>query len=163
MRTTTATLLALALFAATAGGGSSKPAAPPQPLETAPPAKPAGSKFTVDYVNPGFPPVQVEVLKAGSGKVAKVGAEVTVHYVANAVGQPVYASSRQQGSQPKTFVAGVGAMGILPGWDAAVVHMREGDLWKLTIPPELAYGANAGPKVPPNSTVEIEVEMLKVN
>jgi len=154
--------LALALTLVPACGGSSDGGAAVAPVETAPPAKPAGSTFTVDYFSPGFPPVQVEVLKAGSGKVAKIGSDVTVHYVAKAQGQEPYASSRQAGSSPKSYVAGVGQMGIVPGWDAASVHMREGDLWKLTIPAELGYGDKGGPKVPPNSTLEIEVEMLEV-
>ena len=161
MRILTAALLAGALSVAAACGGS-KPAPAPTPMQTAPPAKPAGSKFTVDYVNPGFPPIQVEVVRAGTGKVASIGADVVMHYVANAQGKEPYASSRQAGSQPLETTVGVGKPGLVPGWDAAMIHMREGDLWKLTIPPELAYGPNGGPKVPPNSIVEIDVEMLEI-
>ena len=163
MRVLFAAALVAALALAPACGGSSgggqKPA---EPIQTAPPARPAGTKFTIDYFSPGFAPVQVEVLRAGSGKLAKIGAEVQMHYVARAVGQEPYASSRQAGSSPKDAVVGVGQMGIVPGWDAAAVHMREGDLWKLTIPAELGYGDKGGPKVPPNSVLEIEVEMVSV-
>ncbi len=143
-------------------GGSSGGGAPPEKAApAAPPAKPAGSKFAVDYMNPGFPPVQVEVVRAGTGKVAYFGAMVKMHYTANAVGKEAYASSRVSGT-PKEMAVGMGSGGIIPGWDAAAMHMREGDVWKITIPPELAYGPNGGPKVPPNSIVEIELEMVEV-
>ena len=40
--------------------------------------------------------------------------------------------------------------------------MRIGDIWKVTIPPKLAYGSHGGAKIPPNSTHEFEIEMLEV-
>ena len=158
-RTTTAMALALALTFTTAcdsgGGGTTEPA----PTTQAPPAKPAGSKFEVKYHMPGdFPPVQVEVLKAGTGKLVVYGGMLKMHYTGNAVGKEPYDTSR--GKEPKEVAAGVGK--VLPGVDAALINMREGDHWKLTIPPELGFGDKAGPKVPANSTLEFEVEVVKV-
>ena len=41
--------------------------------------------------------------------------------------------------------------------------MKVGDKFKFTIPPELAYGAsNRNPKIPPNSTLVFEVELLGI-
>jgi hypothetical protein len=163
MRILVAALLVGALTLATACGGGGAPAPAPTPVQAAPPAKPAGTKFTIDYFSAGFPPVQIEVIRAGTGnKVAGIGADVVMHYVANAQGKEPYASSRQAGSSPMETTVGVGKPGLVPGWDAAATHMRAGDLWKLTIPPELAYGPNGGPKVPPNSILEVEVEMVEV-
>jgi FKBP-type peptidyl-prolyl cis-trans isomerase len=147
--------LAFTLTAACDSGGS---APPPAPVPAAPPAQPAGSKFTVDYMTAGFPPVQVEVLKAGSGKLVPFGGMLTIHYTGNAIGKPAYDSSR--GKEPKEVAAGVGK--VLPGVDAALIKMREGDHWKLTIPAELGFGDKAGPKVPANSVLEFEVEVVKV-
>ncbi len=124
MHILTAALLAGALIGATACGGPRKSAPAPTPIETAPPARPAGTKFTIDYMSPGFPPVQVEVLRAGTGKVASIGADVVMNYVANAQGKTPYASSRQAGSAPLETTVGVGRPGMIPGWDAAAIHMR---------------------------------------
>ena len=162
MRILTAALLAGALTVATACGGSGQPAPAPTPVQTSPPAQPAGSKFTVDYVSPGFAPIQVEVIAAGTGNIAGIGADVVIQYTANAQGLTPYASSRQAGSQPMETTVGVGKPGIVPGWDTALTHMRKGDHWKLTIPAELGYGKNGGPKVPPNSIIEVDVEMLDI-
>jgi len=163
MRILTAALLVAAMTIAAACGGAGKPAEPAKPVQTAPPPKPAGSKFTIDYFSPGFPPVQVEVIAAGTGtKVAGIGADVVMHYVANAQGKAPYASTRQAGSVPLETTVGVGKPGLVPGWDAAATHMRAGDHWKLTIPAELGYGPNGSPTVPPNSVIEVDLEMLEV-
>jgi len=154
--TTLVALILAATFTAACDSGGSAPAASPTPA--APPAQPAGSKFTVDYMSPGFPPVQVEVLKAGTGKMVVYGGMLTMHYTGNAVGKEPYDTSR--GKAPKEVGAGVG--GVLPGVDAALVKMRLGDHWKLTIPAELGFGDKAGPKVPANSILEFEVEIISV-
>ena len=42
--------------------------------------------------------------------------------------------------------------------------MREGEVRRLTVPPELAFGeAGKGDRVPPNSTVTFDIKLLKIN
>jgi len=64
--------------------------------------------------------------------------------------------------QPLTITLGVGQ--VIRGWDEGFGGMREGGKRKLTIPPEMGYGARgAGGVIPPNATLVFEVELLKVH
>jgi FKBP-type peptidyl-prolyl cis-trans isomerase len=69
-------------------------------------------------------------------------------------------SSRDRG---KGFQFRLGAGEVIAGWDQGVAGMKVGQVRKLTISPDLAYGAGGFPPViPPNSTLVFEVELLGV-
>ena len=52
--------------------------------------------------------------------------------------------------------------GVIPGWTEALQLMSVGDKWKLFVPANLAYGPAARPKIPGNSVLIFEVELLGI-
>jgi len=101
-----------------------------------------------------------EDIKVGTGAVAEAGKAVTVHYTGWLTNGTKFDSSKDHG-QPFTFQLGAGQ--VIKGWDQGVAGMKVGGVRKLTIPPNLAYGANgAGGVIPPNATLVFEVELLDV-
>lgn len=105
-------------------------------------------------------PLQIEILTPGTGAEAVAGKNVTVHYVGTLTTGSKFDSSRDRG-QGFTFRLGAGQ--VIQGWDQGVAGMKIGEVRRLTIPPELGYGARGFPPViPANSTLIFEVELLGV-
>jgi FKBP-type peptidyl-prolyl cis-trans isomerase FkpA len=104
----------------------------------------------------------VEDEVVGTGPEAKSGDEVTVHYTGWLTDGTKFDSSLD-GGEPFTFT--LGAQQVIAGWDAGVAGMQVGGKRKLTIPPELGYGAQGagGGVIPPNATLVFEVELLQIN
>jgi len=103
--------------------------------------------------------LQYEVLESGEGATPLLGDRVTVHYRGTLTDGTEFDSSHKRG-KPATFPVN----GVIRGWTEALQLMSEGDKWKLTIPSELAYGSRgAPPRIPPDSTLVFEVELIKVN
>lgn len=105
--------------------------------------------------------VEIEILKEGTGDVAKPGDTVSVHYTGNLADGTKFDSSLDRG-EPFSFVLGSGY--VIRGWDIGVEGMKMGEKRKLTIPPELGYGSSgAGGLIPPNATLIFEVELLGIS
>ncbi|AUX43138.1 peptidyl-prolyl cis-trans isomerase [Sorangium cellulosum] len=102
----------------------------------------------------------IEDVRVGTGAEAKPGQKVTVHYVGTLTNGSKFDSSRDR-NQGFSFSLGAGQ--VIQGWDRGVAGMKIGGIRKLTIPPELGYGARGFPPViPPNATLVFEVELLSV-
>ncbi len=102
--------------------------------------------------------LQYQVLKEGKGKKPGINDKVTVHYTGTLITGQKFDSSHDRG-QPAEFPVN----GIIKGWQEALQLMPEGSVYKLVIPPELGYGAQTQPGIPPYSALVFDVELIKVN
>ena len=99
-------------------------------------------------------------MKEGTGAQPRAGQTAVVHYTGWLLDGTKFDSSKDRG-QPFSFPLGQGR--VIKGWDEGVATMKVGGVRKLTIPPDLGYGARgAGGVIPPNATLTFEVELLDV-
>jgi peptidylprolyl isomerase/FKBP-type peptidyl-prolyl cis-trans isomerase FkpA len=102
----------------------------------------------------------IEDLVVGTGAEAASGQKVTVHYTGWLTNGTKFDSSKDRRDP---FVFNLGRGQVINGWDQGVQGMKFGGKRKLTIPPEMGYGARgAGGVIPPNATLVFEVELLAV-
>lgn len=103
--------------------------------------------------------LQYKVLEEGTGKSPQKTDKVTVHYRGTLIDGTEFDSSYSR-NKPATF----GVDGVISGWTEALQLMQAGDKWQLFIPPKLAYGERgAGKKIPPNSALIFEVDLISIN
>lgn len=103
-------------------------------------------------------------IQEGNGKEATAGCAVSVHYTGwlynNGVQGSKFDSSLDR-NQAFRFALGAGM--VIKGWDEGVQGMKVGGKRTLIIPSELGYGARgAGGVIPPNATLQFDVELLDV-
>jgi FKBP-type peptidyl-prolyl cis-trans isomerase len=110
--------------------------------------------------NPTHAALLTEDLVIGSGATAEHGQDIVVHYVGRLADGMQFDSSRAR-RDPLDFALGAGD--VIKGWDQGISGMKVGGKRRLTIPPELAYGAHglAG-IIPPHATLVFEVELLEI-
>ena len=104
--------------------------------------------------------LKYEDLAEGDGAEAQAGQHVSVHYPGWLTDGSKFDSSLDR-NDPFQFAVGKGM--VIRGWDEGVQGMKVGGKRKLTIPPQLGYGAHgAGGLIPPNATLVFEVELLGI-
>lgn len=106
--------------------------------------------------------LQYQDTTVGTGPVATAGQQVQVHYTGwlynDGQKGAKFDSSKDRG-QPFGFHLGAGM--VIGGWDEGVAGMAVGGQRTLIIPPHLGYGARgAGGVIPPNATLQFDVELL---
>jgi FKBP-type peptidyl-prolyl cis-trans isomerase FklB len=101
--------------------------------------------------------VQYEVITQGKGAKPKASDTVKVHYQGTLTDGSVFDSSIQRG-EPASFRLDQ----VIPGWTEALQLMPVGSKYRLTLPPELAYGEQGAGPIPANAVLVFEVELLDI-
>lgn len=99
--------------------------------------------------------VKIEHIKVGDGATPTANSQVSVHYRGTLLDGSEFDSSFKRG-QPASFVLNQ----VIPCWTQGLQKMKVGGTAKLTCPPETAYGSRDLGKIPPNSTLNFEVQLL---
>lgn len=112
----------------------------------------------------GDPPavLVLEDLSVGEGAEATAGSVVEVHYVGVA-----WSTQRQfdaSWDRNESFEFRLGAGQVIQGWDQGFAGMRVGGRRRITIPPDMGYGAHgAGGVIKGGETLVFVVDLLNVN
>jgi peptidylprolyl isomerase len=175
MRRCLACLLALTLIGALAGCGEDEEEPPQRSSETqaetseepSPSAQREALKDTsVKPVIPkptGAPPrrLEKEDLVKGRGPAAKPGDTLTVNYVGVTFSTGDEFDASWDVGQPIDVPLGSGQ--VIQGWERGLVGIRKGGRRMLTIPPELAYGADGyPPTIGPNETLVFVIDAVEI-
>jgi peptidylprolyl isomerase len=105
--------------------------------------------------------LELEDITVGDGPEATKGDIVEVHYVGVSwkTGNQFDASWDRGG----TFKFGLGKGDVIRGWDEGVAGMKVGGRRRITIPPDMAYGARgAGGVIGPHETLVFVVDLIGV-
>lgn len=107
--------------------------------------------------------VKVEITRAGRGdEQVKSNDYMVVNYINTLSDGTKIDSTYDQNRRPLTFKVGNGE--VLKGWDAGLIGMKVGEIRKLTIPPNMAFGDAGFPAagIPKNATLISQVELLAI-
>ena len=100
--------------------------------------------------------LQYEVLREGEGEVPGAESTVRLHYRGTLIDGTEFDSS--YGGDPAEFSVD----GVIDGFSEAIQLMPVGSQWRVTIPPDLAYGAGGSGPIGPNETLIFELELLEI-
>lgn len=105
-------------------------------------------------------------LIVGSGDAAKVGDTITVHYKGTLAQSGIKFDSSYDRGEPITLALQIPSAtqsGVIAGWVQGIDGMKEGGKRRLVIPAHLAYGEQAVEKIPANSDLVFEVQLITVS
>ncbi len=94
----------------------------------------------------------------GTGRVAKFGDDVIVHYTGWIESNGKKFDSSVDRNEP--FHMTIGSTPVIKGWTEGLRGMKVGGKRRLRVPPQLGYGDHIVGKIPPNSTLLFDIELL---
>jgi len=158
-------VLVLALAPASCGGDGDdgETAATATPKATATPDNTDVTKKPKVTVPDELPPdeLQIKDIVEGKGPAAKNGDKVSMQYVGLTWSTSVEFDSSWERGEPYTLTLGKGE--VIKGWDEGIVGMRKGGRRELTIPAEMAYGAQGSPpNIGPNETLRFIIDLVEL-
>lgn len=120
----------------------------------------AGDKFRAEYakkdgVKKTASGLLYKIEKTGTGESPKPEDTVKVHYKGTLTDGTVFDSSYDR-KEPIEFQLNQ----LIPGWIEAIPMLKKGGKMEIVVPPELAYGDRQAGKIPANSTLVFEIELL---
>ncbi|MDY5106069.1 MAG: FKBP-type peptidyl-prolyl cis-trans isomerase [Actinobacillus minor] len=119
-----------------------------------------GEKFRADYakkdgVKKTTSGLLYKIEKAGEGPSPAKSDIVKVHYKGTLPNGTTFDSSYDRG-EPIEFQLDQ----LIPGWIEAIPMLKKGGKMEIVLPPELGYGNRQAGKIPANSTLKFEIELL---
>jgi FKBP-type peptidyl-prolyl cis-trans isomerase len=104
--------------------------------------------------------LKIEDTKVGNGAEIQSGKIVEMHYTGKLEDGTVFDSSHDRG---ETFKFKLGSGQVIQGWEQGIPGMKVGGERTITIPSDLAYGAQGvGGIIPPNANLIFDVEAIGV-
>ena len=103
--------------------------------------------------------VKYAIISQGEGPDVEAGKIVTVHYSGYLLDGTMFDSSVER-DEPIMFVVGQGQ--VVPGWDEGLQLLKKGDKARFIIPPQLGYGEMLLEKIPVNSTLIFDTEVIDI-
>jgi peptidylprolyl isomerase len=103
--------------------------------------------------------LQYAIVSEGEGPEVEPGKVITVHYSGYLEDGTLFDSSVER-DEPIVFTVGQGQ--VIPGWDEGMLLLKKGDKARFIIPPEIGYGDMDLEKIPANSTLIFDTEIVDV-
>ncbi|MEE4637512.1 MAG: FKBP-type peptidyl-prolyl cis-trans isomerase [Wenzhouxiangella sp.] len=102
--------------------------------------------------------VQYRVIEEGEGDRPGLEDVVTVHYRGSKIDGREFDSSFRRGV-PAVFQVN----SVIEGWQEVLPLMREGAMWQVFLPPELAFGVRGDPPIiGPNEALQFDVRLVQI-
>lgn len=102
--------------------------------------------------------LRYEIVQPGTGAYPKPDDNVKVNYTGKLINGQVFDSSVER-NQPAEFKLNE----VIPGWTEGLQKINKGGKIKLYVPPQLAYGDEPRPGIPPGSVLIFDVDLLDIN